>query len=75
MATLVAVGRGAAPVLAEEQREPPPRTHEVRVVRVQRQQDVIGLDAVVEPVDEPVEEGLPTHLLEEGRLLGHRHRV
>ena len=75
VATLVAVRRGAAPVLAEEQRQPPPRTDEVRVVRVQRQEDVIGLDAVVEPVDEPVEERLPTDLLEEGRLLGHRHRV
>ena len=75
MAALVAVCRRAAPILGEEQRQPSPRTHQVRVIRVQRQQGVIALDAVVEPVDESVEERLPAHLLEERRLLGHRHRV
>ena len=62
------VRRRAAPVLDEEQREPPPGAHEVRLVRVERQQDVVRLDAVVEPVHQPVEERQPAHLLVEGRL-------
>jgi hypothetical protein len=57
VAAFVAVRRRSAPVLREEQREMPPRRREV--VRVHRPEDLVSLDAVVEPVDERLEEREP----------------
>ena len=56
MATLVVVGRGAAPVLNQEQCQPVTSTGQIRLFGIQRQQHRIGSDTFVERIDQLVEE-------------------
>jgi len=58
--SVVGVRRRPAPVLHEEQRQPVTGTREV-LVRVQRPQDRVQRNALVEPVDELPEDGLSPH--------------
>src|SRR5829696_8286230 len=71
VATLLGVRGRATPVLDQEQREPPPRSGEIRCLGVQRQQHLARGDAVVEPVDEQLEERRATNALVQ---LGRLHR-
>jgi hypothetical protein len=59
MSTLFVVRVRATPVLGEEQREAPLRTREIRGLRVEREQHLVGRDTTVERVDETLEEGHP----------------
>jgi hypothetical protein len=53
----------SAPVLYEEQREPVPRSGEVGILRVQRCEHRVAGDAVVERVDQTLEERPPADAL------------
>lgn len=68
---LLAVDRRAAPVLGQEQREPVARTREIIVVGVHSEQDRVALHAVIEAVDEPLEEPQATDLVEQGSVTHH----
>ena len=60
MPTLLHVRRGSTPILREEQAEPMLGRLEIGEVGVQRRQQIVGGDALVEGGDEPVEERLTT---------------
>ena len=70
MATLLGVGVGSSPVLAEEGRQPLARGAQVDLVGVQRQQHGVVRDVVVEALDQTVEEPLAADRLEHRDLVG-----
>ena len=72
MATLLAVGRRAAPVLHQEQREVAGRLGEV--VGVEGPQQRVAGDAEVEAVDQVDEERLPAHPLVQSAVHGVESR-
>ena len=69
MAALEVVGARAAPVLGEEQRQPVAGTGQV-LLRIERPNDRVGRDAVIEAPDETLEErhAADTVVQREGRV-------
>ena len=65
MPPLMRVRRGTAPVLREEQCQVSPRPAKIIRRRVEPEEDGIGLDAVVEPIDQPLEERETADALED----------
>ena len=70
MAALRVVGRRTAPVLGEEEGQPVAGAGQVRL-RVERPEDRVDRDAVVEPTDQRLEERHPAGGVVEAGLVGH----
>ncbi len=66
-----AVGGRPAPVLDKEQREPPASWPQIVRVRVEAQELRIARDALIEAIDERLEEGHAAYGFIERDLVGH----